>query len=623
MGDPNIDIDIDISRGAINCAKTNTNMWLHNDGAGNCDIIDNAKKKIDVFNNIGEFIKPIFPPTQNNIKDIETDKEKILYKWDNLFSCENWYDWFTISDYHNGNKVSIAKDANDDYKCYDYCNNGIPYENNKCVKRDEIYNGEFKGTSTITPYALIILMGSTKKDIIELYKDELENRTKDIENNLKYELDIDTIIKDKLINDEDIQTEIFNKIKNVMKKSITELIEAPDPSTSSSNSHKYIKGHNNVTPPINNLGILNIKPKEKYSNLTILNKAYEISKKLNDFLSNSNKDKEFQLWKEELKKISDYDIYSWKFNKQLLLLQSACMCCFSKQNKKNILYKLYNDYNEYILGNSYDKNIYNLNFKEITELQIFKATNEANSVLAREAEVAVATAAAASSSSEERELYIFDTIYEKEDYIFKDRYNDYIDHTIKNKDININLLDNSFNSNIIMYFNFFILALLMIVFLFLIYKIITITSIWNSFANVFTYILFGFIYIKEVMFFILMKALACGSIIAEPIWPQYAAKNSILKIHNGTIVGQSNYYEIKSKINLKISNDKIKLFIYGCGLLIIIIVLLNQFMDATSILTKVKEKSLNYDTTSSIIQRLISPLRNIADDKIKDIKEKT
>lgn len=125
------------------------------------------------------------------------------------------------------------------------------------------------------------------------------------------------------------------------------------------------------------------------------------------------------------------------------------------------------------------------------------------------------------------------------------------------------------------------------------------------------------------MFFILMKALACGSIIAEPIWPQYAAKNSILKIHNGTIVGQSNYYEIKSKINLKISNDKIKLFIYGCGLLIIIIVLLNQFMDATSILTKVKEKSLNYDTTSSIIQRLISPLRNIADDKIKDIKEKT
>ena len=514
----------------------------------------------------------------------------------------------------------MTKDENDDYKCYDYCDNGIPYGNYECVKRDEIYNGEFEGTSTITPYALIILMGSTKKDIIELYKDELENRTKDIENNLKYELEIDTIIKDKLINDEVIQTEIFNKIKNVMKTSITELIEVPQ--ASQTNSHKYIKGHNNVTPPINNLGILNKKPEEKYSNLTILNKAYEISKKLNDFLSNSNKDKEFQLWKKELKEISDYNIYSWEFNKQLLLLQSACMCCFSKQNKKNILYKLYNDYNQYILGNSYDKNIYNLNFKEITELQIFKATKEGNSVNEEEAKAAATATVGSSGGSTTNNLYIFDSIYEKGDYIFKDGYNGDIDHTIKDKDININLLDNSFNSNIIMYFNFFILALLMIVFLFLIYKIITIASIWNSFAHVFSYILFGFIYIKEVMLFILMKAIAGGGMKPEPIMPKYAAKNSILKIHNGTIVGQSDYYEIKSKIDLKISNDKIKLFIYGCGLLIIIIVLFNQFMDATSILTKVKQTSFNSDT-SSIIQRWLSPLKNMADDKIKDIKEKT
>ena len=118
-----------------------------------------------------------------------------------------------------------------------------------------------------------------------------------------------------------------------------------------------------------------------------------------------------------------------------------------------------------------------------------------------------------------------------------------------------------------------------------------------------------------------MKALAAFTLLPEPIWPQYAAKNLILKIHNGTIVGQSNYYDIKSKINLKISNDKIKLFIYGCGLLIIIIVLLNQFMDATSILTKVKQTSFNSDT--SYIKKWISSFTNMADDKIKDIKEKT
>ena len=158
----------------------------------------------------------------------------------------------------------------------------------------------------------------------------------------------------------------------------------------------------------------------------------------------------------------------------------------------------------------------------------------------------------------------------------------------------------------------------MIVFLFLIYKIITISSIWNSFAHVFTYILFGFIYIKEVIWFIFVKALAACTIIPEPIWPKYAAKNSILKIHNGTIIGQSDYYKIKSQIDLKISNDKIKIFIYGCGLLIIIIVLLNQFMDATSILTKVKESSFN-SNTSSIIQRWLSPLQKISQDKLKEM----
>jgi len=605
--DNDSDIYIDISRAPINCAKEHTNMWLHNKD-DECTIIESAKTLIaDKLNKTYDnIIKPIFPPLEDDIKDDANEVEKVFLKWNNRISCEKWYDWFTISDYHNGNKISIEHDNDDEYMCYNYCKYGIPYgnNNNNCVNRDEIYNREFEGTSTITPYALIILMGSTKKDIIELYKDELENRTKNIENNLKYELEIDTNIKDKLIKDENVQTEIFNKIKYEMKKSINELIEKKPHNF----SHKYIKGHNNVTPPINNLGILNKEPKDKYSNLTILNKAYEISKKLNDFLLNSNKDKEFQLWKQELKEISDNDIYSWKFNKQLLLLQSACMCCFSKQNKNNILYNLCNDYNEYILGNSYDKNIYNLNFKEITALQIFKATNEANTANEKEAEAATRAAAedpSSPSGSVSDNLYIYDFIYNSED-------------SFKHNDININLLDNSFNSNIIMHFNFFILALLMIVFLFLIYKIITISSIWNSFAHVFTYILFGFIYIKEVIWFIFVKALAACTIIPEPIWPKYAAKNSILKIHNGTIIGQSDYYKIKSQIDLKISNDKIKIFIYGCGLLIIIIVLLNQFMDATSILTKVKESSFN-SNTSSIIQRWLSPLQKISQDKLKEM----
>lgn len=613
MGDTNADIDIDISRGAINCAKEHTNMWLNNEDDDKCTIIASAKTLIaDKLNkSYDNIIKPIFPPLEDDIKTDTNEVDKIFLKWNNRISCEKWYDWFIIPDYHNGNKISIEYDTNGEYKCYNYCRYGIPYENNNCVNRDEIYNREFEGTLTITPYALIILMGSTKKDIIELYKDELENKTKNIENNLKYELEIDTNIKDKLIKDKDVQTEIFNKIKDEMKISINELIEKK----LHNYSHKYIKGHNNVIPPINNLGILNKEPIDKYSNLTILNKAYEISKKLNDFLSNSNKDKEFQLWKQELKNISGNDIYSWKFNKQLLLLQSACMCCFSKQNKKNILYNLCNDYNQYILGNSYDKNIYNLNFKEITELQIFKATNEANTANEKEAEAAAVAAAAEAEAggdpslsvgSVTDNLYIYDIIDNSEDSFFKD------------KDININLLDNSFNSNIIMHFNFFILALLMIVFLFLIYKIITISSIWNSFAHVFTYILFGFIYIKEVMWFILVKALAACTIIPEPIWPKYAAKNSILKIHNGTIVGQSDYYKIKSQIDLKISNDKIKIFIYGCGLLIIIIVLLNQFMNATSILTKVKESSFNQNT-SSIIGRWFSP-KEISQDKLKEMK---
>jgi len=59
--------------------------------------------------------------------------------------------------------------------------------------------------------------------------------------------------------------------------------------------------------------------------------------------------------------------------------------------------------------------------------------------------------------------------------------------------ININILDNTFSSNIIVYINFFLLSLLMIIYLFLSYNLIILT--WKQFSNVINYILMGIIWI--------------------------------------------------------------------------------------------------------------------------------
>ena len=54
-------------------------------------------------------------------------------------------------------------------------------KNTKCVNRDLIDNGKLKNTLPYNPYSLIFLFGCTKNDLIEMYKYELTDINKKID----------------------------------------------------------------------------------------------------------------------------------------------------------------------------------------------------------------------------------------------------------------------------------------------------------------------------------------------------------------------------------------------------------------------------------------------------------
>ena len=100
---------------------------------------------------------------------------------------ERWHDWFSIPEYHLGNKYAKVNDAN-----YAPCAKGfVPnYSNdpvdgakssymisenttdtsNRCISKDKYFAGKYKESPSYCPTAWIMRAGATKEDLSKMYK---------------------------------------------------------------------------------------------------------------------------------------------------------------------------------------------------------------------------------------------------------------------------------------------------------------------------------------------------------------------------------------------------------------------------------------------------------------------
>lgn len=128
---------------------------------------------------------------------------------------ERWYDWFTIQNYHLGNKYQKIGD-----KCYSPCDKGFvpsytkdPIDNSGggildkkdaepsyCMNKYNYFDGKYEETPNYCPISVIKNIGSTKRDLIEEYENMIEKiESSNEKDNLYKEMNnvIEGIVKNK------------------------------------------------------------------------------------------------------------------------------------------------------------------------------------------------------------------------------------------------------------------------------------------------------------------------------------------------------------------------------------------------------------------------------------------
>lgn len=579
------------SNGLPNCALSQNNIWLTKDvdseDGNKCGISKNIEKgpwpSALSDGGVTRLLKPsIHEVFIGLLSNGNTDND---------ICDERWYDWFTIPDYHNGNNFSSQLSSTAMKKvCYKHCKFGsipINEKNNdtyitKCINRDFIDNGRLKNTFPYTPFSMIILLGSTKKDLMELYKSEfnlvqyyIDKHNNNVENDYQYEINDEILNQIKENNTTDL---LLENIKDPIKKAIENIITEPI-------------SHLNIVPPIDNKNQMNYSPNKVYNNKDVIIKAYDISKKLSNYLKYDNLKEKFFDWKKELTVINDLDINSWEFNKLLLLLQACCKCCFGFQDKQDILYEYFQLYNNYIITNitKYNtKNItYNrLEFPNYNKEQVLKSidtNNPFNNFNRHQLDtIALQKIKDYQISNPRGEPLGAGTQSMKK---FNNNFKNHHGTIIKTKQecnvnknlnmININILNNTFSSNIIVYINFFLLSLLMIIYLFLCYNLIILT--WKQFSNVFNYILMGIIWIFATFFGIFTTLFGKAD----------NKKGFIINIHKNALKAEW-YYGYFTQ-TLAILNAKKNYLFNGVlfmGIVFIFLTIIKAFIDIANIIKK-------------------------------------
>lgn len=255
-------------------------------------ILNNSTKKID---------KPMPIPKFKNIGD---------------FCQEKWYDWFSIPDYHFGNKYQLVEISSNETKCVKPCDIGMmPYstdgKSDKCIMRDKFEYGFYANTFHYLPISIILLLGSTKQTLLKKQESILSYvRTSNLEN-----ITTDFELSDNLMNDEETKTNIYNNIKADLRYYIGQLFRVPFNET-------------NILPP--SFSVQNISNRLMTRDRVI--DAYEIAKNFYRLSTGTDTEtlKLFGEWKKSLVDVCGFGINDTKFYKQLLILKKACNVAFDK-----------------------------------------------------------------------------------------------------------------------------------------------------------------------------------------------------------------------------------------------------------------------------------------------------
>jgi hypothetical protein len=135
---------------------------------------------------------------------------------------ERWYDWFTIENYHLGNRYSSSNEGNfapckQDMVPYykkdpvDNDTSGFteqePDELDRCISKQSYFEGKYNGTSAYCPLAWVVRAGGTKQDFVNVY----DNLYAEIEKKEIPTSDLEALKKNKK---DMVKTEILDPINN-------------------------------------------------------------------------------------------------------------------------------------------------------------------------------------------------------------------------------------------------------------------------------------------------------------------------------------------------------------------------------------------------------------------------
>jgi hypothetical protein len=283
-----------------NCVLSTKNPWKSlSTNKEYCVLPPDIKLPSELHvNTFGQVTKPSVIPFITNKNELCNDR---------------WYDWFTVPDWHLGNRYFKPDTANG--KCYKPCEiNTLPAKSedgnifDRCIHKNYYQFGFYASSFNYLPIALIVLLGSTKSTLIKYNE---YNTLKLIEtiNGSVPNFDLYQSIKE----DTTTQTKLYEHIKTDLNKAINTLFEIPFNINNIIVPEKFIQDR-----------VQNDMTKDKIVH------AYEIA--VNVYNLSTAVDlatlKTFMDWKKELCDISGFTVTEEKMAKQLLILKKACSVAF-------------------------------------------------------------------------------------------------------------------------------------------------------------------------------------------------------------------------------------------------------------------------------------------------------
>jgi hypothetical protein len=299
-----------------NCVLTTRNPWKTLNDAGECTLPYKIKLPSELKYLEGSKTTIEKP---GNIPILKEKKDCLQ---------ERWYDWFSIPDYHLGNKYSLNSSNLINLKP---CSIGfIPSTRNpdKCTSKADFKDGKFEGMFNYTPLALIHLLGNTKQTLMNRYNVVMSCNLNKLSGGTYY-----ADIHNYLTTDKTAQDDMYNIIQTDLQANIQALMNQPFDDRNI--IAPYFDDKDLVRPSITKDRVDDAyKIASDFCTLETSNVLYPSS---TTALTNFND------WKTNLKNVSGYESSDSKFHKQIMTLKKACSVCFdNKTDYSKSLIKILN-----------------------------------------------------------------------------------------------------------------------------------------------------------------------------------------------------------------------------------------------------------------------------------------